>query len=159
MKTKKCFKAVLVFLFAATTGLMAQSEPIPQQKAPQVDVNDDELAKFAKAYQRIMVGNQEAQKEMGQIVEDKQFKIQRFNEIHQATLDPNAAEVGNVTPEEKENYTEAVKEIEGLQPQFQKKMEKAIIAQDLTVERYEKLAMALQSDVSFQTRFQKMLQE
>ncbi|MEH6682592.1 MAG: DUF4168 domain-containing protein [Sediminicola sp.] len=157
LNVRNNFKMVLLLFFAAATGLMAQTRPVPQQEGPKVEVNDDELAKFAKAYQGIQMVNQEAQKEMIQVVEDKQFEIQRFNEIHQATLDPTK-KVEGVTSEEKENYTKVVKEIEGLQPQFQKKMEEAITAQDLTVERYEKLAMALQSDVTLQTRFQKMLQ-
>lgn len=157
LQVKNILKMAFVLLMAASTGIMAQEQAVPQQEAPQVEVGDEELAKFAKAFQGIQVVNQEAQKEMIQIVENEQFEIKRFNEIHKATLDPNA-KVEDITPEEKENYSKVVKEIESLQPKFQQKMEEAITAQDLTVERYEKLAMALQSDVSLQTRFKKMLQ-
>ncbi|HSP11132.1 MAG TPA: DUF4168 domain-containing protein, partial [Salegentibacter sp.] len=104
----------------------------------------------------ITVVNQQAQQEMIKTVEDSGFDVQRFNEIHQASLDPNQ-EV-EVSSEEKAKHKEVVTEIEGMQGKFQKDMEEVIEKEGLSIERYEQLAMALQTDTELQQRLQKLMQ-
>ncbi|WP_081212098.1 DUF4168 domain-containing protein [Salegentibacter sediminis] len=146
--------------FTAVIGSFTAVAQTPQQMAPQqqqqVEVNDEELTKFANAYQGITVINQQAQQEMIKVVEDSGFDVKRFNEIHQASLDPNK-EV-EVTSEEKAQHKEVVSEIEGMQSEFQAEMEEVIKEQGLSVERYEQLAMALQRDTALQQRLQKLMQ-
>ncbi|MBZ9630245.1 DUF4168 domain-containing protein [Salegentibacter sp. LM13S] len=157
IKSKKI--AGLLFAFAlGTAGVVAQTQQLPQQQQQtvEVDVSDEELSNFADAYQKIRMVNQQAQQEMAKKVEDSGFDIQRFNEIHQASLDPNA-EV-DVTEEEKTKHAEVVAEIEGMQGEFQKEMESAISEEGLDVARYEKIAMALQTDTELQQRLQQLMQ-
>ncbi|WP_037320477.1 DUF4168 domain-containing protein [Salegentibacter sp. Hel_I_6] len=157
IKSKKI--AGLLFAFTlGTASVFAQTQQLPQQQqqAVEVDVSDEELSKFAEAYQEIRMVNQKAQQEMAQKVEESGFDIQRFNEIHQASLDPNADV--EVTEEEKTKHEEVVAEIEGMQGEFQEEMEEAISKNDLDVERYEKIAMALQTDTELQQRLQQLMQ-
>ena len=148
--------------FTAILGTVTAVAQTPQQMAPQqqqqekVEVNNEELSKFANAYQGITVVNQQAQQEMIKTVEDSGFDVQRFNEIHQASLDPNQ-EV-EVSSEEKAKHKEVVTEIEGMQGKFQKDMEEVIEKEGLSIERYEQLAMALQTDTELQQRLQKLMQ-
>jgi len=152
--------AGLLFAFAlGSANVMAQTPqqmPQQQQQAVEVDVSDEELSKFADAYQRIRMVNQKAQQEMAKKVEDSGFDIQRFNEIHQASLDPNT-EV-DATADEKKKHKEVVAEIESMQGEFQQEMESAISEQGLEVARYEKIAMALQTDTELQQRLQQLMQ-
>ncbi len=161
LKSKKIASFLFIFAVVASASVFAQT---PQQMPPQqqgqevdVDVSDDELSKFANAYQGITVVNQEAQQKMVKVVEDNGFDIQRFNEIHQASLDPNQ-EV-EVSEEEEAKHKEVVDEIEGMQGEFQKDMEDIIEKEGLEIERYEELAMALQSSQELQQRLQAMMQQ
>ena len=138
IKSKKIAGLLFAFALLGTASVFAQTQQLPQQQqqAVEVDVSDEELSKFADAYQRIRMVNQEAQKAMAKKVEDSGFDIQRFNEIHQAALDPNTE--SDATEEEKKKHKEVVAEIESMQGEFQKEMENAISEQGLEVERYEK---------------------
>ena len=161
LKSKKIASFLFFFAVVGSATVFAQTAPqqMPQQQQQQekVDVSDDELSKFANAYQGITVVNQEAQQKMVAVVEEGGFDIQRFNEIHQASLDPNQ-EV-EVTSEEETKHKEVVTKIEGMQGEFQKDMENIIEKEGLDIERYEKLAMALQSDTELQQRLQQMMQQ
>ncbi len=158
LKSKKI--AGLLFVFALLTGSAAisQTPTMPQkQQKVDVDVSDAELSKFAKAYQGLRMMNQQVNQKMMKTVTDGGLEVKRFNEIHQASLDPNK-EV-EATEEELEKHKTILTEIEGMQGEFQKKMETTIKDQGLTVERYQKLATALQTDKELQTRLQKMMQQ
>ena len=88
-KSKKI--AGLLFVFALITGsaATAQTPAMPQQQKVDVDVSDAELSKFAKAYQGLRMMNQEVNQKMMKTVQDGGLEVQRFNEIHQASQDPN----------------------------------------------------------------------
>ena len=158
IKSKKIAGLLFAFALLGTASVFAQTQQLPQQQqqAVEVDVSDEELSKFADAYQRIRMVNQEAQKAMAKKVEDSGFDIQRFNEIHQAALDPNTE--SDASEEEKKKHKEVVAEIESMQGEFQKEMESAISEQGLEVARYEKIAMALQTDTELQQRLQQLMQ-
>lgn len=158
IKSKKIAGLLFAFALLGSASVFAQTQQLPQQQqqAVEVDVSDDELSKFADAYQKIRMVNQQAQKEMAKKVEDSGFDIQRFNKIHQASLDPNT-EV-DATEEEMTKHKEVVTEIEGMQGEFQKEMESAISEEGLDVARYEKIAMALQTDTELQQRLQQLMQ-
>jgi len=151
--------AGLLFVFALITGsaAIAQTPAMPQQQKVDVDVSDAELSKFAKAYQGLRMMNQEVNQKMMKTVQDGGLEVQRFNEIHQASQDPNK-EV-EASEEELEKHKTILAKIEGMQGDFQKKMETTIKDQGLTLERFEKLSMALQTDQELQTRLQKMMQK
>lgn len=158
IKSKKIAGLLFAFALLGSASVFAQTQQLPQQQQQTVDidVSDEELSKFADAYQKIRMVNQQAQQEMAKKVEDSGFDIQRFNEIHQASLDPNT-EV-NATEDELTKHKEVVSEIEGMQGEFQKEMENAISEEGLDVARYEKIAMALQTDTELQQRLQQLMQ-
>ena len=125
IKSKKIAGLLFAFALLGSASVFAQTQQLPQQQQQTVDidVSDEELSKFADAYQKIRMVNQQAQQEMAKKVEDSGFDIQRFNEIHQASLDPNT-EV-DATEDELTKHKEIVSEIEGMQGEFQKEMENA----------------------------------
>ncbi|WBL24603.1 DUF4168 domain-containing protein [Zunongwangia sp. HGR-M22] len=157
LKSKKIAGLLFAFALMAGTAAVAQTPAMQQQQEVNVDVSDAELSKFAKAYQGLRMMNQQVNQKMMKTVQDGGMEVQRFNEIHQASQDPNK-EV-EASEEELEQHAAILSEIEGMQGEFQKKMETTIKDQGLTVERYQKLAMALQSDQELQSRLQKMMQQ
>ncbi|MDN3594765.1 DUF4168 domain-containing protein [Zunongwangia endophytica] len=158
LKSKKIAGLLFAFALTAGTAAVAQTPTTQQQQQTvDVDVSDAELSKFAKAYQGLRMMNQQVNQKMMKTVQDGGMDVQRFNEIHQASQDPNK-EV-EATDEELDQHATILTEIESMQGDFQKKMETTIKDQGLTVERYQKLAMALQSDQELQSRLQKMMQQ
>lgn len=154
-------KIAAFFLFFAVIGssaVFAQTPQIPQQQQQQekVEVSDTELTEFANAFKDIQMVTQEAQQKMSQVVQEKGMDIERFSEIHEAQLNPQA-EV-EVSTEEKELHQDITSELENMQGTFQKKMEDAISKQGLSLERYEQIAMGLQTDTELQERLKNILQ-
>ena len=143
MSLSKKSIAGFFFLLFSTTGLLAQD-------ALQTEVTDAELEKFAMAFQGIRMMNQQAQQQMASEIEDGDLSIQRFNEIHKASLDP-AVEV-ELSEEEEKKYKAIVAEIEEMQVDFQKQMEEIIQKRDLTVDRYRQIATQLETDSDLQER-------
>lgn len=143
---KKIFGLMLMFIFS-TTAVMAQVE--------QEEITDTELSQFADTFQQMRMMNQDVQMKMSEVVSNEEMEIKRFNEIHQASLDP-AVEV-EVTDEEKEKYDNIVSEIEKMQVDFQSKMEETISDSGLTVERYQEIATQLQTDAALQERLREEL--
>ena len=139
--TKK-IAGLFLFLVFSTTALMAQVE--------QTKISEAELSQFADTFQKMRMMNQEAQMQMSEAITAEDLEIKRFNEIHQAKMDP-AVDV-DATEEEQKKYEEAISEIEGMQADFQKKMEDLIKQGGLSVEKYQQIATRLQSDAELQER-------
>ena len=156
IKVNKLAGLVMFFMMLGSTAVFAQQLPQPQQQQQATEVTDAELTKFVAALQGIQMVSQQAQQEMIQVVQEEGMEIPRFNEIHQATIDPEV-EV-EATEEEKTAHKNIISELETMQAGVQQKMEKLITDQGLSLERYEQIAMSLQSDTELQQRIQQMIQ-
>ena len=150
----KFFSSLLFVLALGTASVNAQNTTMPQQQE-KIEVSDSELTEFAEIFQKMRMMNQQMQKEMTSVVENENFELQRFNEIHQAKMDPNKDI--ETTQEEDKKYEAVVAELEVMQPEFQKQMQEVIAESDLSMQRYQELAMALRSDAALQQRLQKMM--
>lgn len=146
----------MFFTVLGSAAVFAQTPQTPQQQQQKVEVSDAELTKFARAFQEIRMINQEVQQEMMGVVQSEGMDIQRFNEIHQATVDPEV-EV-EATAAEKEQHKNITSELEEIQVKFQGRLEKVITDQGLTIQQYEKIAMGLQNDPELQERLRKEFQ-
>lgn len=150
----KFFSSLLFVLALGTASVNAQNTNMPQQQE-KIEVSDSELTEFAEIFQKMRMMNQQMQKEMTSVVENENFELQRFNEIHQAKMDPNKDI--ETTQEEDKKYEAVVAELEVMQPEFQKQMQEVIAESDLSMQRYQELAMALRSDAALQQRLQEMM--
>lgn len=155
MKLTKLFSSLLLVFVLGGATVVAQSPTLPQQQE-KIDVSDAELTRFAQVFQQMRMINQTAQKEMMQVVQEENFELKRFNEIHQAKINPQK-EV-ETTKEEDKKYELVVAELQTIQPKFQKKMQQVITESELSMERYQQLAMALRTDTQLQQRLQKIMQ-
>lgn len=149
MKSFKHKFTGFLLLFFSTTAIFAQGV--------QTEVSDAELEKFALAFQHIRMMNQEAQQGMAATIEEGGLTIQRFNEIHKASLDP--AVTVETTDEEQKKYQQTVSEIEAMQIEFQKRMEEVIRKQDLSINRYQEIVTQLETDEDLQKRLRDTFQK
>ena len=147
--TTKKIAGVLIMLFMSTTAVIAQTE----QKA----VSDEEISKFAITFQKMRMMNQEVLKQLTDAVTEQGMEVPRFNEIHQAKMDP--AKTVELTEEEQEKYDDIVEKLDKMQASFSKQMEEMISEAGLTRERYEEIATRLQTDTELQERLKAELQK
>ena len=155
-KIKRIISGAFIMATMSAMPAFAQTQAMSQQEqGQQVDVSDEELGKFANAYKQMQVMGQQAQQKMATTVEDEGMDIQRFNEIHQATMDPSKE--SDATEEEMAMHEKIVTKLDTMQKDFQDKLTKVVENQDLSMDRYQQIATALQNDTELQQRLQKML--
>ena len=86
------------------------------------------------------------------IIKDEGLELQRFNEIQEAKMNPQASV--EASDEELKKHAAVIGELEKMQPELEAKMETIIEENGLTLDRYKAVAMALQQDKSLQQKFQ-----
>ncbi|MGS2763473.1 DUF4168 domain-containing protein [Sinomicrobium sp. M5D2P9] len=150
MKFSGKLKSTLIcFLMVGATAFAQTAE---QKK---VDVSDDELGKIASAFQGVQEVNVKAQQEMVKTVEDNGFDIDRFNELYEASQSPEKE--AEASTDEKEKFGVVMNKMQEMQSGFQKQMEDAITNEGISLDRYQEVAVALQTDTELQQRLQALL--
>ncbi len=118
------------------------------------EISDEELKQFMTATQHIQSINQETQRTMANVVRQEGLEIQRFNEIQQAQL--NSQQEVDATEEEMKQYEKTIEQLEQEQIKARQEMEDKIEAEGLTVDRYEEIVTAIQSDPEVQEKLRTM---
>lgn len=147
MRTMKIVTILPMLLMAISMSAFAQTA---------TDVSDEELGQFASAFQQVQVIDQSSQQEMVKAVEEKNLTVQRYNEIQQATQDPS--QQIDATDEELKRVDSVSQGLELIQVKAQEEMQATIIGEGLTVERYQQIIAAIQSDPELQQKIQEYLQ-
>lgn len=155
--TKKAIKIAMFTLFLGGTTVSAQIAPQVPQEQSTGEISDVELQKFANAYMLIQLENQKMQKEMLAVIEKEDLEPVRFNEIHEATMKSDNSV--SISATEKQSYENVLGVLSNKQTAFQEKIESMIVDKGLTLDRYQEVAMALQSDVELQQKLQTMMQQ
>lgn len=153
---KSTSKKIFGLLFIVAVGTSSLFANVNNTIATQPEVTDAELEQFAVAFQGLRVINQKAQQEMIGIVQKEGMELKRFNEIQQATMNPEA-EV-KATQAEKKKHKEISVKLKKVQLDFQGQMEKTITNTGLSMQRYQEIATQLQKDPKLQERLKKVLQ-
>ena len=139
-----------LLLFLATLGTISMSAQTEAKK-----VTDQELNKFANAYQAVQVENQKAQQEMVAMIEESGLDVEKFQKIQKAQMDPNT-EV-EATEKELTAHKQVMAEIQAMQPKLQSEMEGLIKKQGLTMQRYQEVAAAIQTNQELQQQLQAIM--
>jgi hypothetical protein len=149
MLVKKATSIVLFFLFAGFSALAQQPQPVDASKA--------EIKQFAQAFMDVQTINNQSQQEMIQAIQKEGMEVPRFNEIQQASQDPNME--ADASEEEMSTFEKISSSLASIQEKVQKQMEGKIVESGLTIKRYQKIAMSLQNDQDLQQRVQQELQK
>jgi hypothetical protein len=145
LKTKHMKKVILtigIFMFGLLSTFAQTEEKI----------NDAQLQKFAEAYRTVMQANQQMQQKMVTAIEAEGITAQRFNEIYQAQMDPEA-EV-DASEDEIAKQTAALEKVQSMQAGIQVDMENKIKEKGLTLEQYEKIGAQLKNSSELQKKLQ-----
>ena len=90
------------------------------------------------------------------VVQQSGMNVEKFNKIQQASMNPETTV--EATAEEKAKHKEIAAELEDMQMGYQEQMQEVIEEQDLTLQRYEQIAMGLQNDPELQERLKAIFQ-
>ncbi|MAC95391.1 MAG: hypothetical protein CMC96_07805 [Flavobacteriales bacterium] len=142
------------------TAVQAQVNQVPaqmqQQQQATPDISDEELQKFANAFQEVQVENQKIQKDMIAKIEEEGMEVQRFSEIQQAQQNPNQ-EV-EMTAEEEKAIENLMPKLQTIQQESQTVMQEKIKSAGLTMNRYQEIAQMIQQSPELQQKLQSMMQ-
>ncbi|HKK80981.1 MAG TPA: DUF4168 domain-containing protein [Prolixibacteraceae bacterium] len=139
---------LLSIILFSSVSIMAQTNS--------KDVSDAELAKFAEAYKEVQTISQESQQEMIEIVKEEGLEVQRFNTIMKSQQNnEQGIQVSDAELEKVQAINGQLKEID---TETNKKLQKSIANNDLTVARYQEIMASLQSDQQLQMKLQQHLQ-
>jgi len=153
---------VLALLLGTSLPGFAQSQETvvtaQLKQASKEDISQQELQKFANAFQRVQQFEQEFIEGMFKIVESQGFSRERFGEILQAQQNPEAQPNVEVTPEESEKFDNAIKEIATNQEETIANIQQAIVAEDLELERYTQIFAVVRDDEELQKKVLELIQ-
>lgn len=144
MYFKRTIILMFILLFSAIT--IAQNN----------NITDDELQKFADAYQQVRLVNQSSQQKMMKAVTDENITVKRFNLINQAEQNPNKEL--EVTDDELTKYQAAMESVETIQEKVQTQLQSKIQDSGLTLERFQEIANKMKSDKALQQRLSALMQ-
>lgn len=143
-------------IFAAPVVAQTGFEAPPQQA--EIDVSDGELASFADAMGDLQEIQFEAQTEVNEMVEGSELDTARFNEIHNALNNPEFDMPADVTDGERDVYESLIGSIGEVEQEMQADIQTVVTDAGLEVERFNEIAMAVQSDPELFERLQEYMQ-
>lgn len=137
--------------------IMAQTgfEAPPQQI--EIEVSDAELESFAGAMGALQEIQFAAQTEVNELVENSTIDTARFNEIHNALNNPEFDMPADITEEERGTYDQVIGTIGEIEREMQADIQDVVVDAGLEVERFNEIAMAVQSDPGLFERLQQHL--
>lgn len=118
------------------------------------NISEEDLKEFAAVYSHVQAEGQKAQQEMAAVIEKDGMKLERFNEIQTAKMQNSKPDA---TEAEMKTFDKITGDLDALQPDIQKRMEAAVKSSGMSVEKFQSIAAAIQSDKDVQARFQKIM--
>ncbi|WP_292245999.1 DUF4168 domain-containing protein, partial [Mesonia sp.] len=88
-------------------------------------------------------------------INESGLEVERFQEIQKAQMDPNTKV--DATEKELTAHKTIMAEIQAMQPELQSEMEALIKKKGLTMQRYQEVAAAIQSDAALQQKLQAIM--
>lgn len=127
-----------------------EAQPLLNEIQPATDVTDEELDQISSAIIAMQMLEQGSQMKMIMAVQESGMDVQRFSEIMQQKQNPDATVT--MSPEEEALFTKAEENLQAVQFEMQEDYEQAIEEGGLTIERYQSIMMAVQTDTSLQRK-------
>jgi len=157
MKILKNLKALLLLIIVSTTTIAAQNMPM-QQIAPADSVTDSEIKQFVLLAQELQAIQMEADKLIIAKLEEEGMSTQRFQEIMQSMQDPASSSVTLNTEEEK-TVANMQTFLQELSTKAQQDQMASVQNSDMSQERFQSIAQAMQMDKNLMMRFQEIATE
>lgn len=139
-------------LFLTITAFAAYGQQIQQPAVK--EVSDQDLDKFVTAMKTVEKVNQEAQPKMMKAIESTGMDPQSFIQISQTQQQGKKPDADDA---EMKKFKAAQKEVQKIQMDANKSIEKKIAEHDLSVQRFNEIYMALQQSPELQKKVQQKM--
>lgn len=157
MKISKIVKAVVLTLIIGSTAITAQNMQMPQI-APADSVTDSEIEQFLTIAQDI----QEIRMEMDSVIiaklGEEGMSTERFQEVMQSQQNPQAGEV-TLTSREEETMATMQTFLQQVSVKAQKQQMESVQNSEMSTQRFQSIAQAMQTDKELAMRLQAMASE
>jgi len=157
MKTLKAVKALISMLLIGSTTLVAQNMQMPQI-APADSVTDVEIEEFVSIAQEIQGIRMEMDSLVMAKLVDEGMSTQRFQEIMQSMQNPQASDV-TLTTDEEETVANMQSFLQEISMTAQKDQMASIQNSNMSQQRFQSIAQAMQTDKDLAMRFQQIAAE
>lgn len=151
--TKGLILALLVAAFSVPAFAQVQSQP-PAINSD--DITDEELKMVVNIADSATHIQEEANLKMKKIVESEGMKFERFQEIVMAQQNPQLAARVEITDDEQTLLEKVQGNLMLVNDEAQQKYIATIENEGLTVEKFQQIAMAIQSDTEVARRFEEI---
>ncbi|GAB4239965.1 MAG: hypothetical protein Kow0049_27610 [Stanieria sp.] len=132
--------------------------PIDSNSETEKEVSQQELQKFAQAYQEVQKIQKSSEAQMVQAVEGEGLSPERFIEISKSQQNTESdSNTTGVSTEEKESFENAKAKIIEIRQTTESDMTQAINKQGLEIPRFNEILTALQQDSELREQFQQMM--
>lgn len=142
-----------LFLILFSFGSLKAQANMKQQK-PSVDpssITNQELHTFIKASNDIQAIQMGSVKDIQKAVKDQGMDLQRFQQIMMSKRNPKQDTV-KMTPKEQKQFAQIRQSIMQIESKVNKKIVAKIKSDDMQVDRYKQIYMALQQSKALQQR-------
>ncbi len=157
----KVFTAALAIVFMAGNlfQLNAQELPMGQEPASPIEVSDDELEEFVDVAIGTLEIQQQTEMQYPGIIQEAGLSIELFQEISQAEQMGGTLDDLDVSESDLEAFDAAIDDIQQLNEEAQEQVIAHVESEDMELDRYEEIAMALQQDQELMEKVQSMLMQ
>ncbi len=163
-RTKKVLLLFLTCFFLLSVSVSAQMnseddgprfQEQQQKKADQF--NDEELKTFVRAMNDIQEVQMASNEKIKDAFSDSSMSEERFSSIYSARQQGESKKAEGETEVETEEFNELVNQIQTIQQDSQQKMVKIVREKGMTVEKFNSIVKALQSNPQLGERIQQFM--
>ena len=151
---KSLFSLFAVF---SATLLMAQQPGQMNMSFEKPEISEEELSEFVEVMPEVNAIQMKFQQEMVAAVQENNMEVQRFNELARAQQNPNMTVEANET--EMQSFNAAMQAVQAIQENLNQQVQGAVSESELTMSRFQEIAMAVNSDQELQQKVQQMMQD
>ncbi len=157
MNILKRVKALILSLIICSTAVAAQNMPMPQI-APADSVSDSELEQFVIIAQELQGIRMELDSLVVAKLEEEGMSTARFQEIMRSKQNPEGEEI-ELTTKEEETVANMQSFLQQASMSAQKQQMQSIQDSEMSAQRFQSIAQAMQSDKDLAMRMQTIAME
>ena len=146
---------IAMMIFCSSVVFAQLPDQIPAQHHP--DVTEAELEQFAMVFRDVQNIDQQVQEDMLEVVLEEGMEVDRFNE-YLISLEDTLVEF-HASEDELVQLNKVVEKIEEVQNEALKDIDRLITDYNLTVERYQEIAAAIQASPALLEELKKKFTE
>ncbi|MGM0587049.1 MAG: DUF4168 domain-containing protein [Bacteroidota bacterium] len=157
-KQLTAFLSLFAFLLIAVSPALAQQQQMPQPVDPD-EISDQELQTFVNTSNDIRQLQQESNQKVKKKVEAEGMAFDRFQKIMMSKQNPQQAGEVEVSSEEEKTIENLQSDLMQIQQQTRQGMMEKIQDSDLSMQRFQQIAMTIRQNPDLMQRAQKLTQD